>query len=192
MSPQDGHRYLNPLPVLAYMCSPFRRPSVKYYLVFFAGFTVQHTPHTKFMDSGLQLASSIQLNDYTTRMLIDLGASRPLTLPFFLVMILVAVGYDYSTHHVSLCVSSHWIDLNIVSPHILRRGMHYYVHGMIYRNMTGCGFLQIEYIWVSGHSPHHYIFWYSYRTNPGHGCLHYSSSWVSWPSPWRCPWANRC
>lgn len=48
------------------------------------------------MASTLQLAiTSIQLNDYTTRMLVDLGTSHPLTFLFFLVVILAAVGYDY-------------------------------------------------------------------------------------------------
>lgn len=49
------------------------------------------------MASALQLAiTSIQLNDYTTRMPVDLVAFRPLTFLFFLVVIAAAVGYDYS------------------------------------------------------------------------------------------------
>ena len=59
------------------------------------------------MASTLQLAiEGIQLSDYATRMLVDLCASRPLTLLFFLVVILTAVGYDYSKLYVLLCASS--------------------------------------------------------------------------------------
>ena len=43
-----------------------------------------------------QVVTGIQLNGYGTRMLVDLGASRPLGLLFSLVVILTAVGYDYS------------------------------------------------------------------------------------------------
>ena len=76
------------------------------------------------MASTLQLAiEDVQLNDYTTRMLVHLGAFRPLTLMLFLVAILTAVGYDYSKQYTSVCVSSRLTILNIVSPHILRRGM---------------------------------------------------------------------
>ena len=49
------------------------------------------------MASALQLAvTSTQLNNYITRMFVDLGASRPLIIRFLLVVILVVVGYDYS------------------------------------------------------------------------------------------------
>ena len=49
------------------------------------------------MASTLQQAvTSIQMSNYTTRMLVDLGASCTLTLVFFLVTVLTAVGYDYS------------------------------------------------------------------------------------------------
>lgn len=55
------------------------------------------------MASALQqVVTSIQLNDYGTRMLIDLG-SRLLSLLFFLVVIVAAVGYDYSKSHMSMC-----------------------------------------------------------------------------------------
>ena len=37
-----------------------------------------------------------QLLNYATRMLVDLAASRSLTLLFFLVVVLTIVGYDYS------------------------------------------------------------------------------------------------
>ena len=43
-----------------------------------------------------QVVTGIQLNDYVTRMLIDLGTSWSLGLLFFLVIVLTAVGYDYS------------------------------------------------------------------------------------------------
>ena len=57
----------------------------------------QRTLLIELMASTLQLAiKGIQLNDYTTRMLVHLGASRPLTLLLYLVVILTAVGYDYS------------------------------------------------------------------------------------------------
>ena len=60
------------------------------------------------MASAPQLAvRGIQLNDYMTRMLVDLGASRLSILMFFPVVVLTAVGYDYSKGHMSLCVSSH-------------------------------------------------------------------------------------
>lgn len=43
------------------------------------------------------VATSIQLNDCLARMFIDFGASCPLALLFFfLVIVFVAVGYDYS------------------------------------------------------------------------------------------------
>ena len=59
------------------------------------------------MASTLQQAvTDIQLNDYVTRMLVDYGTSRSSTLLFLLVVILIAVGYDYSKRHVSLFVSS--------------------------------------------------------------------------------------
>ena len=109
------------------------------------------------MASALQLAvSSIQLNDYSSRTLVDLGASRPLILLFFLVMILIAVGYDYGKQHMSvfLCIES-TLTLSVLT---FSDEVCIMFIGMIYRNVTGCGFLQIEYIWVSGHSPHHYIF----------------------------------
>ncbi|KAH0835015.1 hypothetical protein J3R83DRAFT_10739 [Lanmaoa asiatica] len=43
-----------------------------------------------------QVVTSIQMDDYATRMLVDLAVSRILILLFFLVVVLVAVGYDYS------------------------------------------------------------------------------------------------
>ena len=44
-----------------------------------------------------QAVTGIQLNDYVTRMLVDrLQTFRLLILAVFLVMILSAVGYDYS------------------------------------------------------------------------------------------------
>lgn len=50
-----------------------------------------------FMASTLQIViKAIQLNNYTTRMLINLGTSHLLTLSFFPVVILTAIGYDYS------------------------------------------------------------------------------------------------
>ena len=55
------------------------------------------TLHVKFMASTLQQdIPGILLNDYTTRMFVNLGAARSLTLLFSLVVILTAVGYDYS------------------------------------------------------------------------------------------------
>ena len=57
----------------------------------------QRTLHIEFMASTLQLAiEGILLNDYTTRMLVDFCTSCPLILVFFLVVIITAVGYDYS------------------------------------------------------------------------------------------------
>lgn len=48
------------------------------------------------MASTLQsAAASIQTNNYASRMLLDLGASHPTILLFFLVAVLTAVGYDY-------------------------------------------------------------------------------------------------
>ena len=69
------------------------------------------------------LLGDIQLNDYATRILVHLGGFRPLTSLLFLVAVLTAVGYDYSKQYTSVCVSSRLTILNIVSPHILRRGM---------------------------------------------------------------------
>ena len=49
------------------------------------------------MASTLQQAvTNIQLNDHATRMLINLTTSCPLILMFFSVVILTAIGYDYS------------------------------------------------------------------------------------------------
>ena len=56
----------------------------------------QRTPHIEFMASTLQQdVTGLLANDYATRMLVDLGIARSLDLLFFLVIILIAVGYDY-------------------------------------------------------------------------------------------------
>ena len=88
--------------------------------------------HPKFMASALQqVITEILQNNYITRMFIDLGASGPLILVFFLVLTISAVGYDYSKQYVSVCIFSRLTNFNIVSPHILRRGMPPFV-GMIH------------------------------------------------------------
>ena len=57
----------------------------------------QHTLYIKFTAPTLQPAlTSIQLNDYLTCMLLHLDTSCSLILLSFLVVILTAVGYDYS------------------------------------------------------------------------------------------------
>ena len=84
------------LPALVYKCSPSQRPSVKYHLVVLCTFYCLNVL-IKFMASVLQqIFTEILQNDYMTRMLIDLGASRPLVSVFSLVLIISAVGYDYS------------------------------------------------------------------------------------------------
>lgn len=57
----------------------------------------RHTLLIKFMASTLQLITSIQMNDYVTRMPVDrLEDFLRLILVFFLVIIITANVYDYS------------------------------------------------------------------------------------------------
>lgn len=53
--------------------------------------------HIKIMASTVQFAiTSVQMTNYVTRMLLNLGTFRLLILLSFLVATLIAVGYDYS------------------------------------------------------------------------------------------------
>lgn len=62
------------------------------------------------------------------------------------VVILTAVGYDYSKRHISVWDSSFWMNLNIVSPHISKGGMPQWSVWRV--RFTVWRFPQIEYIWV--------------------------------------------
>ena len=71
------------------------------------------------MASALQQAvTGIQLNNYMTRMLIDLGVSIHLTDvpsrgPY-------AIGYDYSEQYMFVSISSCWMKIKLDSPYILK------------------------------------------------------------------------
>ena len=78
--PREDHRYLNSLPVLAYVRSTVERPNLwnpTFVLLRDSEFhRCQRTLYISCMTSALQQAvTGIQLNDYLTRMLTDLGLS---------------------------------------------------------------------------------------------------------------------
>ena len=65
----------------------------------------QHILYIKFTASTLPVdLASIWLYDYLTCMPVDLGASRLLIVLFFSVVLLIAIGYDYSKQYVSACI----------------------------------------------------------------------------------------
>lgn len=73
---------------------------------------------------ALQLAvAGIQTNNHLTRMLVYLIALRLSVLLFRIVVALTAIGYDYSKQRVSVHVPLRWLNLDVVSPHVPRRGM---------------------------------------------------------------------